>query len=286
MLESLKAIDQDQEKSLDQVISAFKKGWERRNQLTGVHITHFIEKNIAYSISEKIHNDSNKQAIWQRLNQKYKDHFKLFEQDLFKKIKSLFRHNIYEVSLLSYSVLEHDLFAKQTWALLGLTKEQLVTAGTFIGGTMGAIADTATGGITFGVFTTIGGILGAASALFGGKKMITQNPKGFKLGGEFFQLGPNKNIQLFYIFLDRALLYYSQIINRPYGRRDLHPTGDKVTKENEKQEFSHRFTSKQKDTCTRFFKTLTGRAIIKKRKKAALKFAVMVETILLEIAVR
>ncbi|MCP4021886.1 MAG: DUF3482 domain-containing protein, partial [Desulfobacteraceae bacterium] len=204
--------------------------------------------------------------------------------ELFKKIKNLFRHHIYEVSLPVHSVLAHDLFSKQTWALLGLTKEQLVTAGAVIGGTMGAVVDTAAGGITFGVFTAIGGLLGAGSALFGGKRMVNKKTKGIRFGGDMLQLGPNENIQLLYILLDRTLLYYSQMINRPHGRRDL-PEQNKETSL-PKQGFAHQFTMDQKSICSRFFKFLAGKRLIKNKKKAAPEFAIMVESILYQISGR
>jgi len=285
MLESLKAIDQEWEQDLDGVIGAFKKEWEKRNQLACAHITQYIEKCISHTVKESVGKTSDRKALRQKLVQKYKQKLQTLEKDLFKEIRSLFRHHIYEVTLSSASVLEHDLFSKQTWALLGLTKEQLVTAGAVIGGTMGAVADTAAGGITFGVFTAIGGILGAGSALFGGKRIVDQRPKGFSLGGDMLQLGPNENIQLLYILLDRALVYYSQMIKRPHGRRDLTDKSGHVIS-NGKQGFAHQFSSEQKKTCTAFFKSATGWGILKKRKKAAPEFAIMVESILHDISKR
>lgn len=40
------------------------------------------------------------------------------------------------------------------------------------------------------------------------------------LGGRQIRVGPIDNIQLLYILLDRALIFYSHIINWAHGRRD------------------------------------------------------------------
>ena len=140
---------------------------------------------------------------------------------MFKQIRTLFKHHLFEYHLPEYSILKHDLFSKQTWELLGLTKEQLAAAGVIIGGTMGAVLDTAAAGITFGVFTALGGILGAGSALLSGKKIVKKKRAGIRFGGDTFTLGPNKNLQFLYILIDRGLIYYSHVINRPHGKRDL-----------------------------------------------------------------
>ncbi|MCK5311123.1 MAG: DUF3482 domain-containing protein, partial [Desulfobacteraceae bacterium] len=51
MLESLKAIDQDWEPMLENVILAFKEEWQKRKRLTGTYIIQFIEKSLLYSMS-------------------------------------------------------------------------------------------------------------------------------------------------------------------------------------------------------------------------------------------
>ena len=281
MLESLKAIDQEWEPVLSRVILAFQKDWHKRNQLVAACVTRAIEKNLSFFVSETITKSSDREEIKEKLSQKYHAYVKKTEKQMFKKIRTLFKHHLFEYHLPEYSILKHDLFSKQTWELLGLTKEQLAAAGAIIGGTMGAAIDTAAAGITFGVFTAIGGILGAGSALFGGKKMTEKKMAGIRFGGDKLQLGPNKNLQFLYILIDRALIYYSHIINRPHGRRDLgdHPgkTGAK------KKGYSTGFTASQRNTCTKFFKVVTGRSLISE-KKAISDFEEFIQSILTDIS--
>ncbi|MBU8850021.1 MAG: DUF3482 domain-containing protein [Desulfobacterales bacterium] len=281
MLESLKAIDQEWEPVLSRVIQAFKKDWQKRNQLVTALMVQAIEKNLSFFVSETITPSSDQEEIKERLNKKYQAHIKKTEKQMFKKIRALFKHHLFEYHLSDYSILKHDLFSKQTWELLGLTKEQLATAGAVIGGTMGAVIDTAAAGITFGVFTAIGGAIGAGSALFGGKKMAKKKTAGIRLGGDKLQLGPNKNLQFLYILIDRALIYYSHIINRPHGRRDLQDYPEKI--KSKKKGYSTGFTTSQRNICAKFFKVVTGRSFIRE-KKAMSNFEELIESVLNDIS--
>lgn len=277
MLESLKSIDQEWEPIISRVIQAFNKDWKNRNRLVTAHMMSAIEKSLSFSISQSFTESTDQEKLKERLNEKYQAHIRGLEKQMFKRIRTLFKHNLFEVHLPEVSILNHDLFSKQTWELLGLTKEQLVTAGAIIGGTMGAVIDTAAAGITFGVFTALGGIIGAGSALFSGKKMVKKKTAGLRLGGDTLQLGPSKNLQFIYILIDRSLIYYSHMINRPHGRRDFGDSSKKA--ENKKLGYSTNFTTRQKNVCTKFFKMTTGSSFVKE-KKVLSDFEELLESVL------
>jgi len=281
MLESLKSIDQEWEPALSRVILAFKEDWQKRNRLVAALMTQTIEKSLLFSISETITPSCDAEKIKDALKEKYQAHIKELENKLFKKIRALFKHHFFDCHLSAYSILKHDLFSKQTWELLGLTTEQLAAAGAIIGSTMGAVIDTAAAGLTFGVFTAIGGILGAGSAVFGGKKITRKKRAGIWFGGDKFQLGPNKNLQFLYVLMDRALIYYSHMINRPHGRRDVLDPPDKA--DVRKKGYSTGFTSDQRNICATFFKAATGRSFIKE-KKGISKFEDLIESVLNDIS--
>ena len=148
---------------------------------------------------------------------------------------------------------------------------------------MGAVVDTAAGGVTFGIFTAIGSALGAGSALFGGKKMIQKKISGIQFGRDKLQLGPNSNIQFLYVLIDRALIYYAHIINRPHGRRDLQNLSQ--NKENEKQGYSTGFSSNERKICAKYFKAVSGQYTIKD-KRAVSDFEELIESQLNKIALK
>lgn len=264
MLESLRAIDQEWENDLTEVIQAFKQDWEKRNQLAASYISETIGKCLSYSISQTIRDKDDIQRISQDLNGKYQTYIKKLEKQMFNRIKGLFKHQLYEYRLPESSILQYDLFSKQTWEFLGLTQNQLAAAGAIAGGTVGAAVDVASAGISFGVFSAIGGVLGAGSALFGAKKLAGRQVVGNWFGGDKFKLGPNKNPQFLYVLLDRVLIYYAHMVNRPHGRRDQI---DMFSEKNKSRKgYSSHFTSDQRHICSRFSKNASGQSIIKDKK--------------------
>jgi hypothetical protein len=281
MLESLKAIDQEWEQRLSAVITAFHADRRKRIGLACAAICRALEQSLSFSLSEPVTGDEDLKILKERLNEKYQAHIKKFEDDMFKKIRSLFKHHLFEYHLPEHSILNHDLFSKQTWELLGLTTEQLAAAGAILGGTVGAVIDTAAAGHTFGIFTALGGILGAGSALFGGKKMTKSRSRGIRLGGDRLSLGPNKNLQFLYILIDRALIYYSYIINRPHGRRDMTEVKDSMA--GQKKGYSTGFTSGRRMVCAKYFKAVTGRSLIRD-KKAVSEFEDLIKEVLENIS--
>ncbi|MBU0970366.1 MAG: DUF3482 domain-containing protein [Proteobacteria bacterium] len=283
MLESLKSIDQEWEDSVSRVILAFKGEWKKRNRLACAYITLGLEKSLCFFVSEKLTGKSDKVLVRERLNLSFQQGIRKIEQEMFAQIKSLFKHRLYEYPLPDYSLLRHDLFSRQTWELLGLTKGQLAGAGAVLGGTMGVAVDAAAGGTSFGVFAAIGGLLGAGSALFGGKKIARRTGLGIRLGGDRLQVGPNENLQFLYVLMDRALIYYTHMINRPHGRRDAGDIGENPKKVFPKLGITATLSPGQRNTCVRFFKSVRGKAVIK-GKKAVPEFAVLVASLLEQVA--
>lgn len=282
MLESLKAIDQEWETDIAGVIRAFREEWEKRNRLACAHMVHSIEKALGLSVSGKLTPRNDPVTLKETLTAQYQDEIRRIETQLFQQIRRLFRHHLYDYPLPEWSVLRHDLFSGRTWELLGLTRGQLTVVGAVLGGSMGAVADVAAHGLTFGVFTAIGSALGAGSALLG----IQNLAKKKTLGGDQIQVGPNENIQLLYILLDRALLYYAHIVKRAHGRRVVSQAsgagaedGVNLPASGTKQGVSTGFTAAQHKTCTRFFRAASGRGM-GNRKKAGQAFALMVSELL------
>ena len=283
ILESLKSIDQQWEPVLARVIEAFKDEWEKRNRLACAYIIHAIEKSIRLSVSQGLSDADDPVLARETLAETYREKVRDIEKSMFHHIRSLFKHRVYEVTLHDYSVLQHDLFARRTWELLGLTKTQLAAAGAVLGGTMGAMVDTAAHGLSLGMFTAIGGILGAGSAVMGGRHVADKSPAGIRLGGDRLQVGPNENPQFLYILLDRALIYFAHIINRSHGRRDWETSGSGRAGTVQKQGITAGLTPARRQVCARYFKAVKGKKRVRD-KKAIRAFTLLVQSLLEEIS--
>lgn len=252
LLESLKAIDQDIEPLMEDVIQAFNTEWEKRNRMACAYIVHGMEQALTFSLSRRLKADMDSVTLKEDLTREYQEKIRNIEQKMFGHLRSLFRHHLYDYPLPACSILRHDLFSAQTWEMLGLTRAQAAGAGAVLGGTLGAVLDTAAAGLTFGIFTAIGSAVGAGSA-FVGIRHLANAVSG--LGGDRVRVGPNENIQFLYILLDRALLYYTHMSRRAHGRRDLPEAESQAASKGKKAGISTLLTTKQHRICMEFFKS-------------------------------
>jgi hypothetical protein len=177
------------------------------------------------------------------------------EQKAHREIRKLYKHNIFKIDLPAHSILHTDLFSEETWQLLGLTRKQLITAAGLSGVAAGAALDIAAHGLSFGVFTAIGGLAGAGWAAMGGAgKLARAKVAGMNLGGRQIRMGPVDNIQLLYILLDRVLIFYSHVINWAHGRRDYDES--RIQEDGDKAGLTARWGESARRTGMRFFKNI------------------------------
>jgi len=219
-LESLKNIDQEWQPQLEEVISAFRHDWQHRIDETVSIIVELLITVCRHTVKKSCLNESHIPQVKNQLQNQYKKDIDQFEKTAQKKIKNRFKHNIFNYELPPHSIVHEDLFSKKSWRILGLKQWQLAAAGAAGGSAVGAKVDIALAGLAFGVFTTIGGLLGGGSAALGARQAIGAKVKGLPLGRIKIQAGPMKNEQILYILLDRTLIYFSHVINWAHSRRE------------------------------------------------------------------
>ncbi len=278
MLESLAPIDQQWEKQMKRVVEIFQEEMHKRNRLVCANIIYFLETALCLTVSAPISSLDNPKRIREKLEKIHQDKIRKMEKNLFSEIRSLFKHNLYQIDMEEEEIFSQDLFAQKTWEALGLKKSQLAMAGAVLGGGAGMLADVAVQGLSFGIFTMTGGLLGAGSALMGGKKLANRSFPRTPMAGERLTIGPNRNIQFLFVLLDRALLYYAHIINRAHGKRDN--THDTTSG---KQGFSAAFSSAQRSACMTFFKNLTGKSL-RPSKTVGQNFAKLIQELIDDIS--
>ncbi len=221
LLESLKSIDQDLQPILDQVVTAFQRDWQERNKQVTECILDLLEQGLGYSRSVAVKPGADEEAVKRGLHRQYNEFLRIREKRCQEEMRSLYKHNIFNCDLPPQSILQEDLFSEKTWEFLGLSSSQLIVAGALSGAALGAGVDVAAAGLSFGVFSTLGGLLGAAGTALKGKEFLSGvKLLGMRLDEQQLQVGPVKNIQLLFVLLDRQLLFYSHIINWAHGRRD------------------------------------------------------------------
>ncbi len=289
LLESLKSIDQDWQVPLTTIVDTFKKDWETRNLRTAEIFCDILCQCLTCTIKKSVPLHKDEKKVRQELFTAYQETLTELEKKGHKRIRALFKHNIFNYSLPSYSLLHEDLFNARTWQFLGLDKKQMAIIGGLGGAALAATLDLASGGASLGFFTTMGGALGAVGAIYGSKSLSKKvQILGIGLDNEKIQIGPHKNIQLLFILLDRALLYYSHIINWAHGRRDYPDNNpENIDKQVEvtPKSFTNSWSLSSLKVCNNYFKAITNGSQSKKE-TAEKQLKEVIRSTLLEISNR
>ncbi len=255
LLESLKMIDPDWQAALTYVIDAFKQDWEQRIAETAGIIMELVETASGHSVKKTCRDSARMDRVRQELAEKYQADIQHMEQTAHKRIKKRFKHNIFNLELPTQSILNEDLFSARTWKILGLNRWQLATAAGAGGVLVGAKIDLALAGLSFGVFTALGGALGAGSAAWGTDRMAKAKIRGLPVGRVKIRVGPAQNDQMLFVLVDRALIYFSHVINWAHSRRDQPQPGIN-TAAGEKSGYTAAWEGSLKQTCRRFFRAI------------------------------
>ncbi len=257
LLESLKGIDQELQPILDQVVAAFQQDWQARNRQVAELLLDLLEHALGYSRSVTLKAGADEEALKDRMHRDYVELLRKEEKKCQKRMRALYKHNIFNCELPPQSILQEDLFSEKTWEFLGLNRSQLVMAGALSGAALGAGVDVAAAGLSFGVFSTLGGIMGAAGTALKGRDFLSGSRLlGMRLDEQRLTVGPVRNIQLLFVLLDRQFLFYSHIINWAHGRRDydpLPPIGENLPA---RRGYTADWNRANRKICERFFESL------------------------------
>ena len=268
LLESLKGIDQDWIAPLATVIAAFKKDWAHRKALTAEIILTMLTDSVEFSITRNHTEKTDEDALKKKLFDRYTRAVGKIETAAHQRIRQLYKHNIFNYDLPPQSIVREDLFNEKTWQVLGLTRKQLTTLAGITGGTIGAVIDIAAHGLTFGLFTLIGGAAGAGWAAFGGGRHLAETKvAGMNIGGHQIRVGPNENIQFLYILIDRALIFYAHIINWAHSRQDF-PAAGPGGPLPEKSGYTSGWHLSEQRRCMAFLQAVRNGDAVKKEKAA------------------
>ncbi len=220
LLETLKAIQQDWEPALNRSIAAYQSDWDYRKQRVAEDVVQYLKWAVNCKAERKYTRESDADSVRKEIVESYQGRIAKEESRLFKEIRRLYRHHLFDFELPEQSILQEELFSEDTWQVLGLTQKQLLWTATTVGAGLGAALDVAAAGITFGVFTAAGALAGGGGILFKGKELSKIRINRLPMGGFAMSVGPNKNPQFPFVLLDRALIYYSEIATHAHGKRD------------------------------------------------------------------
>ncbi len=257
LLESLKSIDQELETVLAMVVDAFKRDWQNRIEQTAELIAAMLLDILSWQKTISLTDEKDEEAVQKKLEAKFNNFINKKEKETQKKIRQLFKHNVFAPRLPEKSILREDLLSEKSWRFLGVSQRQLIMAGAAGGAALGISIDAATIGTSFGLFALAGGLIGAAGTALKGKELLSGvRILGLKMDNRVVTMGPVNNLQLLYIFLDRVLLYIDLLLQRSHARQGDFSPG--LSEKDVKQGHTVSWSNKERKTCANFFRSATA----------------------------
>ena len=257
LLMSLKGIDQELQPILDRVVTAFEEDWQERNRQAAELLLDLLEDGLGYSRLVTVKPGADEEALKESLHSDFIKFLRRREKKCHEQMRALYKHNIFNCELPSHSILREDLFSEKTWEFLGLSSSQLIVAGALSGAALGAATDVAAAGLSFGIFSSLGALLGAASVALKGREFLSgARFLGVHLDQLQLQVGPVKTSQLLFVLLDRQFLFYSHIINWAHGRRDYESQAVNGENHSSRVGYTKDWDRQKCGICESFFKAL------------------------------
>lgn len=232
LLKSLLEIEERHRSQLEATIQLVEGEWKKRREESAETIISFFEEALSLRVEATLEErdltlPSRRDKKAELLTKQYFEKLSILEKRCFAKLLEIHRHHLLKADTNIDSFQEIDLESDETWTKWGLKRGQLALVSALTGAAGGLAVDAATGGLTHGAGTVLGGLLGGAAAWFKGGSLPDLRINltgGLKIGageGKMLTMGPPKNPNFPWVLLDGILSRYRQMLARAHGRRDI-----------------------------------------------------------------
>lgn len=233
LLRAFRELRPDWREGIDAALDALAGERRRRREAAALELADLLADAVSHAEELTVDGRAELEARRAELERRFHDALRAREGAARRRVEALYRHRAarFEEDPLAAPAWERDLFAEETWRLLGLGPVELVAAGALAGAGTGGAIDVAAGGASFMAGTLVGGALGAGTALWGvGRRMARVRPAGgvpgllaeawrLGAGARRFRVGPHAGPNFPWILLDRALLHFRSVATRTHARR-------------------------------------------------------------------
>jgi hypothetical protein len=239
LLRAFRELRVEWRQAVDAALGALAAERRRRREAAALEIADLVADALTHV--EEIALDDERQLAGERdrLERSFHGALRAREAKARARVEAIYAHRAarFEQDDLARPLLEKDLFAEETWRLLGLGPGQILAAGALAGAGAGGVIDAAVGGASVLAGTLVGGAVGAGAALYGmGRRFARARPVGAEgvlglatslrrtlAGGRRFRIGPHAGPNFPWVVLDRALLHYRAVATRTHARRGAIP---------------------------------------------------------------
>jgi len=221
LLRAFGQLDESWTKRFDEAVRALEADRRERHRLAARAIAETMAEMIVLVVSQSVSREADPTRAEQALERRYLDELRSLENRGRLAVERIYDHGGMNRRETAFELLEHDLFAEESWSLWGLTPTQLALTGALGGAAAGGGIDLAVGGASLMLASLIGATVGAAAAWFGSDRIAEVKIAGvLPLGGKRFTVGPSRNVNLPYVILGRALHHQRLVALRTHAHRD------------------------------------------------------------------
>jgi hypothetical protein len=209
---------------LDEAIRALVGERRRRRHESARALARLLATSVRFVLKETIPKDAAIEPHAETLQRKFHDALRDLERAARKEVEALYQHSklVRDEAELEPPTWGMDLFARESFKVLGLKPGELVAASAAAGAAVGGGVDAAVGGASLGTGILLGALAGGAAATYYSAQSLASVRTiwgGFR-GDKVLAIGPHRNPNFPWVLLDRALLHWQTISDRAHARRD------------------------------------------------------------------
>ena len=241
LLEAFATLQPSWERSIGEVVDALAARESRRQYQVANIISDMTVDALTLHLSVMLPDERALPHEKSRLEREFHDKLRAIEKKAHQKVATVYLHRLDDWSPESEAelVANEDLFAKETWDVMGLSPKALLTLTTLTGAAAGGAIDAAVGFASVFAGTVLGGISGfgvgmyeltrrfaSASNIAEQAMSLIRPPE----DGHRVRVGPHPSLNFPFVLLARALNHFDRILAWAHAQKELPPLNDGTPK--------------------------------------------------------
>ncbi len=220
LLEAMAQLKEEWIEPIKNSIKLFEQSEDQKIVQSAKVLANLISSSLSYIEKIRISTEDVSREQKELAIKKYQNHLRSLEQRSQRSIEYIWDHEHLDKKQEELIFDGIDLFSKESEAIFGLSREEMVITGITGGAVTGAGIDLLFAGHTLLAGGTIGAVVGGIGAYMGFDKASDIKILGRKLGDRFLEIGPMENRNFPYILLGRSLYHFWKISQRSHAKRD------------------------------------------------------------------
>lgn len=241
LLEAFITLEPSWERPIDEALQALQAQQERRHYQVANIVADLLVDAVTLYLTAGLPDERALPHEKPRLEREFHDKLRAIERKAHQKIATVYLHRLDRWSPETEIELEshEDLFAKETWDVMGLSPRALLTLTVVTGAAAGGAIDAAVGFASALTGTVIGGLSGLGVGVYEltrryarashiaeqAKSIFKPSEHGYRI-----RVGPHPSLNFPFVLLARALSHFDRVRMWAHARKEPPPPEDDAPK--------------------------------------------------------